>query len=110
MQSGDPKSTLSIYKRLAALRQEAAFLNANVELLEGELDDRNILAYIRSDGTQRYIVVMNFGYSTSFSLDKDHTKGVVKVATKRLHNIEGQGVDLNDISLEKGDGLVIQLV
>ena len=46
----------------------------------------------------------------SFSMDEHHIQGIVKVATKRLYSMEEQTVDLQDILLEKGDGLVIQLV
>ena len=107
MQSKDPNSTLSIYKRLAALRQDPAFLNANIEHLAGHPDDSNILAYSRSDGTNKYVVVINFGTLATCSLDR---KGIVKVATKWFHDLEGQTVGLSDIVLGKGDGLVLKLL
>jgi alpha-glucosidase len=58
-EAADPDSTLSLYKRLLALRK------SRVSLREGELAfldgaDRDVLAYLRGAGEERSLVLLNF--------------------------------------------------
>lgn len=109
-ESKDQRSSLSIYKRLASLRQDPAFLNANIEFLEGIPRVSDILAYMRSYGSTRYAVVINFGDTLSFSMDKYRQTAVVRVTTRRLYDQLDNIIHLKNIMLQRGDGLVLLLV
>ena len=110
MESQKHESSLSIYQRLAALRQEPAFMNPNIELTQGTNGNRNILAFIRSDGSQRFAIIINFGETTSVSIDTSQQSGVVEVATGGIFDHAGKTINLSNVTLKKGDGLVIRLL
>jgi len=58
-QADDPESILSFYRRLIALRHATSALGrGGQELLD--VGDRDVLAYIRSDGDASAIVLLNF--------------------------------------------------
>ncbi|MDJ0277050.1 alpha-amylase family glycosyl hydrolase [Sphingomonas sp. 2R-10] len=59
VQAGDPASMLSLYRRLLALRRATPALATGAI---GEVRaDGDVLSYIRSDGTDRYRIVLNLG-------------------------------------------------
>ena len=58
-QLADPESMLQLYKRLIALRRnERALHEGNHEQLDAGAD---VLAYARTSGTRRLVVLLNFG-------------------------------------------------
>ncbi len=59
-QSGDPSSLLSLYRTLLALRAASPALSGgSLHLVDSEADE--VLAYERSDGEDRLLVVANLG-------------------------------------------------
>ena len=98
-----------IYKTLAKLRKSPAFLNKDIQILP--LDDEDMIAFIRSDGIEKYLVVIQIGGDAAEGLPVvAHKSGYVVVATggafDRLHTT----IDLGNIQLKKGDGLVIHVL
>lgn len=101
-------STLSIYKTLAKLRQSSAFLNAEIEFAS---EDDNVLSYVRSDGTQKFLVVINFGQKAEIvSLASEYKSGPVVAATTRIFDRLYKVIDTQNMLLERGDGMVIHLL
>ena len=100
-------STLGIYKNLAALRQNPAFLNADIEFPS---EDNNVLAYIRTDGSRQYLVVMHFGQNPTTVTINNHSLGFVEAATKGTYKRLHKKIDVRNIFLNRGDGLVVQLL
>lgn len=100
-------STLGFYKNLARLRQNTAFLNAKIEFAS---DDDNILAYIRSNGSKQFLIVIHFGQNpVTVSLSTGHQSGFVVAATGKIFDRLHKVIDTQNIPLERGDGLVILL-
>jgi alpha-glucosidase len=58
-QANDPKSTLSFYRRLLALRRERPSLRRGVDARHGAPGD--VLVYERTLGNERTLVALNFG-------------------------------------------------
>lgn len=59
-QSGDPSSLLSLYRTLLALRAASPALSGgSLRLVDSDADE--VLAYERSDGEERLLVVANLG-------------------------------------------------
>ena len=107
MESQFENSTLGIYKNLARLRQNPAFLNAAITFPS---EDDNTLIYIRTHGSVRFLVVIHFGQNpTTISFQNNQGLGFVEAATKRMFPTFHQKIDLGRISLNAGDGLVIRL-
>ncbi len=58
-QAGDPASMLSLYRRLLALRRSTPALATGA--IGDVRADGDVLSYTRSDGTDRYRIVLNLG-------------------------------------------------
>ena len=107
VESQNSNSTLGIYKSLAKLRQNPAFLNNRIEF---PAEDDNILTYTRSSGSHKYLVVINFGQNQiTVSLDAGHPSGTVVAATGGMYYALNKNIDLKTVPLNRGDGLVIRL-
>ncbi|CAL1531391.1 unnamed protein product [Lymnaea stagnalis] len=112
---GGPLSSLKIYKLLAKLRQEPAFLCGDVEYA---VCDRDVFAYLRQhpDYKDRYLVLLNPGKAAVLNLDitaspVEAQEGRVVVCTPHVDPSMtiGQQVKLNRLNLKPGDGLVVRL-
>ena len=107
VESKTENSTLSIYKHLAKLRQRPAFLNSHIDLSD---QDNDLIVYIRSNASDKYIVIINFGETSSVSIGSGHETGFVEVATRGVLDLLHKDVSMSDVTLNKGDGLVIRLL
>lgn len=90
-EKNDPDSFFSLYKRLMQLRNDSdALRHGLVQVLE--LGHPDIVGYVRSDGGENYVVLINFSNKTV-----PFTPGVVlrefilssEPRTKLTHNMEG---------------------
>ena len=84
-------------------------MNSNIEFADQKAQNKNILAYIRSNGSEQYAVVINFGETSSVSINEKYKSGFVEVATGGIFEAFQKTIDLGSITLKKGDGLVIRL-
>ncbi|CAL1544181.1 unnamed protein product [Lymnaea stagnalis] len=110
----DPKSHLNLYKEYANLRQLSAFkygdINVNV------VTNDNVLSFLRYYGSERYLVAINFGQASSTD---NYTRDPVGAATGTVVSDTGNvdasiaknnNVDLSQLTLDPGNGVVIRLL
>ncbi|RUS73006.1 hypothetical protein EGW08_019228 [Elysia chlorotica] len=112
-QKKDEKSHLNLLKEYVALRSKDAFKYGDIGL--DCVLNKNVLAFLRFFGSERYLVAINFGQESSTD---DHRGGPVAVATGTVvantgavsdDLAKGRTIDLSSLTLRPGDGLVIQL-
>ncbi len=107
-QSQDPTSMLSLFRALARLRRaEPALHRGHYQAVEAVHHPAPVFAYLREHGTERFLVVLNFG-AEEHLLDLRHvgTQGTIRVST----DMRGQGpVSLAALPLAPNQGLVIRL-
>jgi hypothetical protein len=106
---------LKLYKQLAKLRQNSAFTYNSLTFVDVKNEGGNpekILSYIRGQGGQKYLVVLNFGhaYANNVDLSKSvgRTRGKAVVNAKSSYQTE-KDIDLTKITLSRGQGLVIKI-
>jgi alpha-glucosidase len=105
-QSADPSSILTLYHRLIALRrQHAALAYGDYEpvAMTGDL-----LAYIRKQGTQRFLVALNLGndpHAVSFA-EAMNDRGRIIISTHL--DREGEIME-GDLNLRTNEGVIISL-
>ena len=108
---------MQLFSALARLRQDPAFKRG--EILFSYSDD-DIFSYVRQipgsgNDVGRYLVVLNLGQGSSkrdYSVSPvGATKGVVVQGTcSVIGKVKDKEVELTDLELSPGDGLVIRLV
>ncbi|KAK3765353.1 hypothetical protein RRG08_065109 [Elysia crispata] len=112
-QMKDPKSHLNLLKEFVALRTRDAFKYGDIDL--NCVLNENVLAFLRTFGSERYLVAINFGQENSTD---DHSASPVNQSTGTVAAItgavsedlgKGHQVNLNNLTLKPGDGVVIQL-
>lgn len=103
MQSRDPDSLLSLYRRLIALR------GAHEALSVGEMRlvecAPSLLAYERSAGDERFLVVLNPGACSASLGTTLPRRASIVLATRRER--EGSAV-AGEIELEPGEAVIVQ--
>ncbi|VTU36517.1 Oligo-1,6-glucosidase [Variovorax sp. PBL-H6] len=101
-QAGDPASMLALYRRLIALRRrEPALHEGSHEPLDAGAD---VMAYARSAGTRRLVVLLNFGTSEKpISIDLVPAGGVV-LASTHAHR---SGIVAGALILEPLEGVIV---
>lgn len=85
-EAADPDSVLSLYRRLIAVRSSSVALRAGEFELFDERD--GLVAYRRSHGAERFIVILNFEASPSslaWLADRDQRRYEVVIDTRRPH-------------------------
>lgn len=112
-----PKQTpLQLYASLAHLRQDRVFQRG--EILFGKTDD-NVLSYVRQipgSDAARYCVIMNLGQKAAKAdvsgSPVGSTNGLVTHFTCSLEGKVkgGDEVNLTDLELQPGDGLVVKVL
>jgi alpha-glucosidase len=107
VQSQDPRSMLSFFRALTALRQGTPALvagdYASVDTLWPE-----IFAYTRTLSGERYMVVLNFGAERrrlDFTALGKHSEILLSTRMER----HGAGVALQSLTTEPNEGLVLRL-
>jgi alpha-glucosidase len=104
-ESEDPQSVLSLYRRLIRLRQsEPALMVGSYEAVPAEGD---IVAYIRTDGEKRFLIILNLG-PEKVSFDLPEGRGLCQVVA--CTDVRREGTDVFEALEVRGDeALVIAL-
>ena len=100
-ESADPRSMLTLYRRLLALRREHPALHAGS--IENIWTDKGVLAYTRALGNERFQIVLNL----TDDIQTIHCEPGNIVLTTILDG-EGAPVD-GPMVVESGEGLLIRL-
>ncbi|XP_048738761.2 maltase 1-like isoform X2 [Ostrea edulis] len=109
-------STLSIYKRLAELRQHPSFTNKKI--IFSFVND-NIISYVRAEVDQpKFLVVMNFGSRTStancsgppvVAMNGEVVLATADSLTGSSSYKLGDTVELENIGLRAGEGIIVKI-
>lgn len=106
-EAADPDSILSLYKRLLALRKSRASLReGELAFLDGA--DREVLAYLRSAGKERSLVLLNFASRPArFSLAGPAFAGAMALLSTDA--ARGLGALGTEVELAPCEGLICEL-
>ncbi len=105
VESGNPYSVLSLYKKLIHLRQEEAALNSGS--YTPVYSDTQLLAYLRKNKTSSFLIVLNLTHRPAYFTPPHFTfRGEVVVASSP--ELEGNVYE-NTLSLEGDEGVVMRL-
>ncbi|MBV9772731.1 MAG: DUF3459 domain-containing protein [Gemmatimonadetes bacterium] len=100
----DPRSLLSLYRRLIELRRAEPALHAGAyEPVEAKGD---VLAYVRSGEGRRFLVALNLGAETQSLEARRGTSGTVVLSTNPER--DGEGVEWT-VVLRGGEGVVVRM-
>lgn len=101
-QLADPASMLQLYKKLIALRRrESALHEGSHEQLDAGAD---VLAYARTSGERRLIVLLNFSAAeTPVAADLLPAEAVVLAST----HVDRTGVVAGDLVLQPLEGVIV---
>jgi alpha-glucosidase len=106
-QDADPRSELSLFRRLVALRREQLpLVLGSVRLLAAGEDD-DVLAYVREHDGQRLLVALRLGsHPTAVDVSDEGASGEVLCAT----GLDREGaVDLGALQLGAHEGVIVRL-
>jgi len=110
----DTSSTLNLYKQLTKLRQYEGFQTNHLEF---STTNENIFSYTRyAKGWDKHLIVLNVGNSTS-TVDVSPSpvgskSGRIVLTTNNFpanQMMVGNDINLQDITLNRGQGLVIKV-
>jgi len=105
-QDADPNSHLALFRRLLALRREYPALHRGRQHIV-EMEDKELIVYIRESDRDRCLVVLNFGPAPlKVDLSRVGKRGSVLCSTLMDHTGE---VDIGHLALRSHEGLVIRL-
>jgi len=101
----DPKSILSLYRKLIALRNEEPALKVGNYI--PVYTEGNLLSYIRSYDEKEFLIALNLGSGEEkLSLKRPDWEGVVRIATHP--EIEQQRIKGN-IQLKANSGMLVEI-
>ena len=101
-----PDSMLSLYRRLLAYRRETPALTQGSYQHVADVP-AGCFAYVRQDGVQRRLVLLNFlGTARQISLG-EFGSGRIGISTR--HDRDGLAVDLSGFELLPDEGVIIEL-
>jgi alpha-glucosidase len=105
-QEADATSPLTLFRRLVELRREhPALASGSIELVD--VEDENMLAYLREEEDDRILVAINFGTSaTTVDVGSVARRGILLCSTDMKTN---GAVDLAGLVLQPGCGLMIDV-
>jgi alpha-glucosidase len=106
-QREDPRSMLSLVKRLLALRRGFPALSAGSYRSLDAGGDEDVFAYLREDGAERVLVALNFGGGHQ-SVDLSQAAGTGEVLCSTRLDRAGS-VDPAALALRPDEGVVIAL-
>jgi alpha-glucosidase len=110
-QREDPRSMLSLYRRLLALRrQEPALAHGSYHAVAARQDQDDVLAYRRRDGATEFLVVLNLGSQAKeipASGEADQLRQGTVVLSTYLDR-EGEAVG-DALSLRADEGVIVAL-
>jgi len=105
-EDADPNSHLALYRRLLALRREYSALHRGGQQIV-EMEDKELIVYIRDSDRDRFLVVLNFGPAPLIvDVSRVGKQGRVLCSTLMDHTRE---VDFGHLALRSHEGLVIRL-
>ena len=105
IESNNPYSVLSLYKKLIHLRQKEAALNSGS--YTPVYSDTQLLAYVRKSGDSSFLIVLNLTHRPAYFTPPHFTfTGEVVVASSP--ELEGSMFE-NTLSLEGDEGVVMRL-
>jgi alpha-glucosidase len=105
-ENNDPKSMLTLYRRLLALRRAHPALNAGK--YESVAMTGNLVAYIRRDGTQAFLVALNLG-AEPYALSLAALGFTGRVVLSSLLDREDTE-PTRDVNLRADEGVILALV
>ena len=106
-QDAEPRSVLSLFRRLVALRREqVALVLGSVRLLAAG-EDEDVLAYVREHDGRRLLVALHLGaHATTVDVSDQGASGEVLCAT----GLDREGtIDLGRLALGAHEGLIVRL-
>ncbi len=103
-EDADPRSMLTLYRRLLALRRAHPALHAgSLTLLDSPPD---VLAFLREDGGERFVTALNFSAVPQVVALPQWGEGVVVLSTA----LDRQGgCDLAALELRPNEGVLVRL-
>ncbi|KAI9029420.1 glycoside hydrolase superfamily [Hyaloraphidium curvatum] len=103
-EDADPKSSLSLYRRLLALRRTHPALHAgSMALVESPPD---VLAFVRKEAGERFLVALNFSAGPQALERPELGRGKVLLSTAMDRE---EATDLGGLALRANEGVLIQL-
>jgi alpha-glucosidase len=105
MQRQQPDSVLSLYRRLLALRRASPALTSG-SYRSAETDSADVFAYLREDGSSRFLIVLNFGERLQTLALRGLGQGRIVVST---HMDRTEPADASALYLRENEGVVLQL-
>ncbi|KAH9509944.1 Maltase 1 [Bulinus truncatus] len=109
----DVKSHLNLYKEYASLRQLDAFKYGNINV--NMVTNDNVLSFLRYFGSERYLVAINFGQNESTDdysvrlVNSDSGVVVSDTGSVDAAIAKGANVNLRQLKLKPGDGVVVKV-
>ena len=105
-QDGDPRSMLSLFRQLTALRRALPALSVG-QYRAVDAGTPQVVAYERAAGAERYLVALNFSAEPEFVvLDTDAVQAEVVLST----HLDRTGVEaLTNLQLRANEGIVLRL-
>ena len=105
VQLQDPRSILSLYRQLLALRRACPALHSGAYQPVNAMPE-SIYVYRRTDGEQNILIALNFAAQPVRLNLSQFTKGTIRLSTE----LDRKGhADLADLQLRPFEGLVIEL-
>ncbi|HYO89057.1 MAG TPA: alpha-amylase family glycosyl hydrolase, partial [Candidatus Limnocylindrales bacterium] len=103
-EDADPRSSLTLHRRLLALRREHAALNAGSLALVDTPKD--VAAFVREADGERFLTVLNFSAEAQIVALPSLGRGVIELSTA----LDREGpADLAALELRSNEGLLIRL-
>ena len=106
VQDDDPRSHLSLVRRLLGLRREHPALHFGLQQIV-DVGREELLAILREHDGDRVLVVLNFG-SSAFAVDFVHVSEKAGVLCSTLMDRQGE-VDMGSLELRSNEGLLLTL-
>ena len=104
VQLEDPKSMLALYRRLLGLRRGMPALNQGSYAPIDAVPD-NVFAYLRAQGDERVLIVLNFGDEAACFVHKSVAGSQPLLSTSS----RGAHVEGAELTLEPGEGVILRL-
>jgi alpha-glucosidase len=106
-QAADPRSTLSLARRLAALRSATPALQTGAQR---SLDaGPDVLAWVREDDDDRLLSAINFGHVPRPLHLPDEHRGRARLVLSTHPDHTGDAIDLDDLTLGASEALLLRL-
>lgn len=103
-EKADAKSFYSMYKKLVMLRKVPAFASGDLKVVHS---DEHVFSYTRSQGSDKYVVTINFGVKR-WDGDINGLSGRgITVFDSEKDMLSKEPVDVNKIVLNPGQAVIV---